>query len=61
MTELSGADPIWDTAWQWVMLQHEEKFSQPCPPALLAWLQADARHQQAYDDACQIWQLTGVK
>ncbi|MBB5020374.1 ferric-dicitrate binding protein FerR (iron transport regulator) [Chitinivorax tropicus] len=53
-------DPVWDAAWQWVMLRHEQGFTEPCPTELCAWLEADSSHQRAYDDACKLWEALAV-
>lgn len=54
-------DPIWQTAWQWVLREHEE---QPLPPQAQAelreWLGADPAHRQCHEQAAHLWLLTGL-
>lgn len=54
-------DPVWETAWSWVMRQHErDAFDASAQAALAHWLQADLSHRQAYDKASRLWLMAGL-
>lgn len=54
-------DPVWDDAWRWVTLQHENAELAPADQAVFAqWLAAAPEHQRAYADASQLWLISGL-
>lgn len=57
---MTSNDPVWDTAWDWVIRQHGEALTPSCHAELAIWLATDCRHQQAYDDACELWEATAL-
>lgn len=61
MNNNNVADPVWDTAWAWVVREHERSsFDAAAREQLAAWLAADARHRKQYDKACRLWLLSGL-
>lgn len=55
----SKDDAVWHVALDWVMRQHEQSLDADGLALLRAWLDADPAHHQAYEQAQQVWRLTG--
>ncbi len=54
-------DPVWDTAWSWVMHPHEHQgFDAAAEAELACWLAADPAHRQVYDKASRLWLIAGL-
>lgn len=53
-------DLVWDTAWEWVVREHEQPLDAAVRQQLVAWLMADPSHRKAYDEAAHIWLLAGL-
>ena len=52
--------PAWETAWGWVLRQHEEReLGEPVRAELARWLAADPRHLAVYEEACRVWLMAG--
>ncbi|MRW93276.1 DUF4880 domain-containing protein [Duganella sp. FT80W] len=57
----NAPDPIWDTAWAWVVREHERtQFDAAAREELQRWLAADERHCKQYEKACRLWMLSGL-
>lgn len=60
MTNDPMDDPVWQTAWRWLMLEHEQRGLNPAQhEALRAWL-AEPAHGEAMAQARHIWRLSGM-
>jgi transmembrane sensor len=53
-------DPIWDTAWAWVVREHERSLDSDAQRDLIRWLKADPAHLKTYEEASRIWLLSGL-
>ncbi len=54
-------DPIWDTAWSWLMRQPERAtFDVAAQDALAQWLASSAEHRKVYAQASRLWLLSGL-
>lgn len=54
-------DPVWDTAWAWVLRHHDEKYlNEDTTRELAQWLAADPGHLKAYEEASHLWLLSGL-
>jgi ferric-dicitrate binding protein FerR (iron transport regulator) len=53
-------DPVWQAAWSWVQREHEKAMDAFARVQLDDWLQADAAHRRAYEEACSLWLLAGL-
>jgi len=53
-------DLLWQTAWDWILLEHEQSFDADTQEKLINWLQADPAHRKTYDEACRLWLLVGL-
>ena len=51
----------WQDAMTWVMRQHEQALAEADLVRLDEWLAASALNRQAYEQARQVWQLTGAQ
>ena len=65
MSELNDADAVADAsrlrftqACEWFLRLREEPESNELISEWLAWLDSDARHQEAFNEARRVWQLT---
>ena len=53
-------DPIWQAAWHWLVLEHEQgALSDAQQAELRAWLATSPAHQSALAEARHIWMLAG--
>lgn len=48
-------DPIWNTAWEWVIREHEQALDDGTRAELVAWLKSDPAHLASYQEASRIW------
>jgi ferric-dicitrate binding protein FerR (iron transport regulator) len=48
-------DSVWNAAWDWVVLGHEQALDEAAHAALAAWLATDAAHRAAYEEALDVW------
>ena len=55
MNQADTDDPIWNTAWSWVVREHESPLDATARAELVQWLKADARHLASYEEASRIW------
>ncbi|NRR33607.1 DUF4880 domain-containing protein [Oxalobacteraceae bacterium] len=54
-------DLVWNTAWAWVVREHESApFDAATRSELTLWLAAHEQHRKQYDKACRLWLLTGL-
>lgn len=60
MTNFGRADPLWDTAWEWIVREHEQPLDAPAQQQLLTWLKADPSHLKIYEEAARVWLATGL-
>lgn len=61
MNNDNAQDLIWDTAWAWVVREHERThFDAAGREELQRWLASDQRHCKQYDKACRLWMLSGL-
>lgn len=55
------SDEIWDIAWQWAQYpMHDVTDTHPDLQALQQWLAQHPSHKVAYDQACELWLLSGL-
>lgn len=54
-------DAVWQNALDWVMRQHEQPLDADGVADLRTWLDAASAHREAYEQALQVWRLTGAK
>lgn len=57
---MTAADAHWQTALDWITLQHQGELTPERQAELAAWLRADPAHRQAYDEANRVWLITGL-
>ena len=55
-----GDDPVWLEAWHWVMLEHEQTWTDGQSAEFAQWLAADPLHKVRHEEASQLWLLAGV-
>lgn len=48
-------DPVWNTAWSWVVREHEQPLDDAARTELVAWLKCDPTHLASYEEASRIW------
>lgn len=48
-------EALWNAAWEWVIREHEQPLDDAVRAELLAWLKADPRHPQYYEEAHRVW------
>ena len=53
-------DPSWNTAWEWVVREHEQPLDEAARAELVAWLKISPEHRKSYDEASRIWLLVGL-
>lgn len=53
-------DPVWQTAWNWVMREHEQALTDAQREELMRWLDDDERHRAAHQKASRLWLLSGL-
>ena len=53
-------DPAWDTAWEWIVREHEQPLDDNAKQELAAWLAADPSHLETYREAAHIWLVAGL-
>jgi len=53
-------DPAWQTAWNWVLREHERPLDAGEQSELIQWLKADPAHYRDYEEASRIWLLSGL-
>jgi len=53
-------DVVWNTAWEWVVREHEQPLDAAARQQLTAWLDADPAHRTAYEKASHRWLLAGL-
>ena len=54
-------EAAWQDAMAWVMRQHEQPLGEAEATHLSEWLAASALNRQAYEQARQVWRLTGAQ
>lgn len=60
MEKTKREDLVWDTAWEWVVREHEHPLSASVRQQMVAWLNQDPSHLKAYEEAAHIWLLAGL-
>lgn len=60
MSPSDRADPLWNTAWEWVVREHEQPLDKAARVELIAWLKADPAHLESYEKAHRIWLATAL-
>ena len=60
MPDSEGDDIVWHAAVEWVILQHESPLDAVAEKELSDWLENDPAHRAAYEEASQLWMLTGL-
>jgi len=60
MSTSDSTDSLWDTAWKWVVREHEQDLDDPSREALFAWLSQDPEHRKVYEEACRVWLISGL-
>ncbi len=60
MTASHHNDVVWNTAWEWVVREHEQPLDDAAREQLVAWLDANPAHRKAYEEAAQRWLLAGL-
>jgi ferric-dicitrate binding protein FerR (iron transport regulator) len=60
MTDSKYDDLIWQTAVDWVIREHEAPFDTATRQALVTWLKGDPARRRAYEEASDLWLLTGL-
>lgn len=53
-------DPIWQTAWEWVIREHEQPLDPDARAELAKWLRADPAHRKTYQEAARLWLLVAL-
>ncbi|MBE0457047.1 DUF4880 domain-containing protein [Pseudoalteromonas prydzensis] len=54
-------DEIWRQAWQWAQYPvHEVAEDHPDLQRLQEWLKKDYKHKVAYEQACELWLVSGL-
>jgi ferric-dicitrate binding protein FerR (iron transport regulator) len=53
-------DPTWQTAWNWVLREHERPLNAAEQSELVQWLKADPAHYKNYEEASRIWLLSAL-
>lgn len=53
-------DPLWNTAWEWVIREHDQQLDEAARNELIAWLKADPAHLKNYEEAQHIWLLAAL-
>jgi transmembrane sensor len=53
-------DPVWRTAWHWVLREHERPLEAAEQSELIQWLKADPLHFKSYEEAARIWLLAAL-
>jgi ferric-dicitrate binding protein FerR (iron transport regulator) len=53
-------DPVWQAAWSWVQREHEKTMDTVARVQFDDWLQAEAAHRDAYEEASSLWLLAGL-
>ena len=60
MTQPDESDSLWDQAMTWVLQAHEQTLDDEALARFAAWIEADPAHRKAYEEAAQLWTLTGL-
>lgn len=55
MSHADRNDPVWNTAWEWVIREHEQPLDDAARAELVAWLKSDPTHLARYEEASRIW------
>jgi len=55
MTFSHNNDAVWNTAWEWVVREHEQPLDDAARDELAAWIAADPAHRRAYMEAARRW------
>lgn len=53
-------ESVWQVALEWVLREHEQPLDDESRKPLVAWLNEDVRHRQAYEEAARAWLITGL-
>lgn len=48
-------DAVWNSAWAWVIREHEQSLDDAARAELIAWLKSDPAHLASYEEASRIW------
>lgn len=51
---------LWQIAIGWIRRQHESELSVAERKELDAWLKENPAHRAAYDEAAQVWLISGL-
>jgi transmembrane sensor len=60
MADSQGDDIVWRTAVEWIIRKHESPLDVVAEKELASWLEKDRAHRAAYEEATQLWLLTGL-
>ena len=60
MSRSDRDEALWDTAWDWVLREHEQALDEVARAELVAWLKADPAHLKNYQEAHRVWLGTAL-
>jgi ferric-dicitrate binding protein FerR (iron transport regulator) len=60
MPDSPGDDVAWQTAVDWIIRKHESPLDSVAERELSDWLAKDPANRAAYEEASQVWMLTGL-
>ena len=55
MSRSDRDEALWNTAWDWVLREHEQALDDAARAELVAWLKADPAHLENYQEAHRVW------
>lgn len=55
MSRSERDEALWNTAWSWVIREHEQPLDEHARAELAVWLKADPAHLKNYQEAHRIW------
>lgn len=60
MPDSQRDDVAWQTAVDWIIRKHESPLDSVAERDLSDWLAKDPANRAAYEEASQLWMLTGL-
>lgn len=60
MSQFDRNDLLWNTAWEWVIREHEQPLDDAARAELVTWLKADPAHLKHYEEAHRVWLATAL-
>jgi transmembrane sensor len=60
MSDSHGGDKAWQTAVEWIIRKQASPLDTASENELLAWLEEDPANRAAYEEASNVWLLTGL-